>query len=99
MGKDLSGSGRGLIDVLNPYVWRAPGKPRRTSVRISNVPVEIRTEFLPNASLERYCYTNLLGPNDSYQMSTTFILTEINSELEPARGRNQEVDIITNCFM
>jgi hypothetical protein len=90
MGKNSPGSGRGLIGVLNPHVWRDPGKPRRTSVRIPNVPVEIRTEYLPNASLERYRYTNLFGPNDSYQMTTTFIHTEINSELEPARGRNRK---------
>jgi hypothetical protein len=51
------------------------------NLRISSVPVEIRTEYLPNAGLERYRYTNLLGPSASYQMSTTFILTEINSKL------------------
>jgi hypothetical protein len=35
------------------------GKSRKTSVRIAGIPVEIRTEHLPNTSLEIYLQINL----------------------------------------
>jgi hypothetical protein len=37
------------------------GITTKTLVRIASVPVEIRTEHLPNISLEHYRYTNPLG--------------------------------------
>jgi hypothetical protein len=36
-------------------------KPRKTSLRIANVPAEIRTICLLNTSKERYRYTNPSG--------------------------------------
>jgi hypothetical protein len=33
----------------------------KTSVRIASVPAEIKTEHLPNKSLEHYRYTSLCG--------------------------------------
>jgi hypothetical protein len=38
-------------------------------VRMAGVPVEIRTDHLPNTSLERHCYTCLLGDDDDYNNS------------------------------
>jgi hypothetical protein len=36
-------------------------KQQITSIRITGVPAEIRTEHLPNMNLERYRHANLLG--------------------------------------
>jgi hypothetical protein len=36
-------------------------KPRKTSLRIANIPAEIRTVYLPNMSKEHYPYTNPSG--------------------------------------
>jgi hypothetical protein len=47
IGKDLEGSGRGLIEVLSP-------NSRKLSVRRADFPDEIRTEYLQNTSLERH---------------------------------------------
>jgi hypothetical protein len=41
------GSGRGPI-------WRDWWKPRKTSVKITGVPIKIRTQHLPDTSLEHY---------------------------------------------
>jgi hypothetical protein len=36
----------------------------------AGVPAEIRTENMPNTSLERYLYTRLLGGNYKYNEDT-----------------------------
>jgi hypothetical protein len=43
-----------------PVFVRMDWEPRKTSVKIAGVAAEIRTEHLPNISLERYPYTILL---------------------------------------
>jgi hypothetical protein len=45
---------RGIIEVL-------PWRKITTSGKVENIPAEIRTEHLPNTSLDRYRYTSLLG--------------------------------------
>jgi hypothetical protein len=45
----------------NPaFAWKGLGKPRTTSVKIADVPAEIRTEHLHNKSPYRYHCTNLV---------------------------------------
>jgi hypothetical protein len=57
----MEGSGCTLIYVLySVFARRNWRKPRETSVRIADVPAEIRTEHLPNTSLEHYGYTRRL---------------------------------------
>jgi hypothetical protein len=43
------------------FFWMDWWKLRRPSVRVAGTPAEIRTEQLPNGSLERYRCTNQLG--------------------------------------
>jgi hypothetical protein len=45
-GKDFERSGRGLLEVMR--------KTRKTSVKKTGLPVEIRTENLSNTRLEGY---------------------------------------------
>jgi hypothetical protein len=47
--------------TISEFSWRDWGKLGQTSVRITGVPVEIRSEYLSNTSLERHRYTILLG--------------------------------------
>jgi hypothetical protein len=49
-----------LIDVLSQHCPRESEENHR-NLRISGVPAEIRTENLPNTSLEHYLKTNLFG--------------------------------------
>jgi hypothetical protein len=53
-GKDLEGSGYGVIEVLFQNLPGERGRPVKTSVRIAGVPSKIRTEHLPNTYLEVY---------------------------------------------
>jgi hypothetical protein len=58
--KDLEGSGRGLAEVLSGCL---PGETEQNHKTVSqDSPVEIRTEHLSNASLNRYGDNNLLRP-------------------------------------
>jgi hypothetical protein len=42
IGKDMEGSGRGLIlDILLAFAWRNLGKPRKTSITIASLRAEI----------------------------------------------------------
>jgi hypothetical protein len=41
-------------DTVPEFAWRNRGKLSETSVRITGAPDEIRTEHLPNTSLEGY---------------------------------------------
>jgi hypothetical protein len=59
--KDFKGDDRDLIEVLSRHLPGGTEENYETSVRIASVPAEIRTEHIPNTSLERYRYTNLLG--------------------------------------
>jgi hypothetical protein len=52
--QDLEGSGRGLIEVFSRHL---PGRSEEKHVTISGVLAEIRNEYIPNTSLERYCWT------------------------------------------
>lgn len=66
--KAFGGSGRGLIEVPIPeFVWRDWGKPKDISVRRAGVSAEIRSEHLPNTSLECYLRTDLLREKGSNQ--------------------------------
>jgi hypothetical protein len=49
-GKMQLWNNRGIILAL---AWRDWGNPRKTSLRISNVPAESRTEHIPDKSQER----------------------------------------------
>jgi hypothetical protein len=53
----MDGSGRGLIQK---FTLRGRGKLRETPARTTRVLAEIWTHYLPNTSLERYGYANLL---------------------------------------
>jgi hypothetical protein len=57
--KDLEGSGSGLI-LLLPGNFPSVTEEYRASVRRVDVPVEIRTEDVPNKNEERYHYVTLL---------------------------------------
>jgi hypothetical protein len=46
---------RGSVPAI---VWRNCGKLHETPVKVVDVLTQIRTEGLPNTSLERYFYTN-----------------------------------------
>jgi hypothetical protein len=63
---DSEGDGRGPILVSVPVFSRMyRGKLWKSSMRLDNL-ANIRTEYLPDTSLERYRYTNLLIlPRDS----------------------------------
>jgi hypothetical protein len=50
--------GRGLIEVLSRRKW---GEPWKTSLKISVVAAEIRTEHFSNISLEPYSRANLVS--------------------------------------
>jgi hypothetical protein len=43
------------------YAWEELIKPRKNSAMTLDNPTEIRTEYLPNRSTDRYRYSNLLG--------------------------------------
>jgi hypothetical protein len=60
IGEDKRGrwSNRGTILAL---VWLNQGKPWKVLASIDGVPADIRTERLPNKTLERNRYANLLG--------------------------------------
>jgi hypothetical protein len=57
-GRKFSQHNRRTVLALASRYWRKPQEP---SVRTSCVPVDIRTEHLPNTSPEHYHYSNLLG--------------------------------------
>jgi hypothetical protein len=60
--EDLKGSGRNVFEgTVATFALRDWGKQWETSVNIASLPVEIRTENLPNISLERNCNTKLFG--------------------------------------
>jgi hypothetical protein len=46
-----------MDDVLRKNLSGETEKPEKPSIKISGVLAEIRTQQLPNASLERYRYT------------------------------------------
>jgi hypothetical protein len=52
-----------LIDAeeQESIAWRDRGKPAKNIGHDSEIPVEIRTKYLPNTNLEHYRYANLLG--------------------------------------
>jgi hypothetical protein len=53
IGKDLEGSGCGLVEVLTRHFAGGLNKSQRnTSLRISDVQAEIRTKRLQNTSLD-----------------------------------------------
>jgi hypothetical protein len=54
--KNFKGSGCGLIDYYPIILLYDLRNNANTSVYIAGVPAEIRTEHLPNTSLERYLY-------------------------------------------
>jgi hypothetical protein len=56
---NLDGSSRGLIQIISRCLPGWAEKNHENS--ISGIPVEIRTEYLRNMSLERHRYTNLPG--------------------------------------
>jgi hypothetical protein len=58
VGLQLQGNGRCAIPALT---WRNWGKPRKTSAKITFVPVEIQTDDVVNTSLEPYHFGNPLG--------------------------------------
>jgi hypothetical protein len=47
---------------LPTFTWRDWERSWETSVRIADILIRIRTENLPNTSLEYYCYPRLLDP-------------------------------------
>jgi hypothetical protein len=56
----MGGSGRGLIlSTIPAFAWRDWGKPRKTSVRITNIRAEILTQDLQNMKQE--CCDVLVG--------------------------------------
>jgi hypothetical protein len=55
IGKDLEGTGSGLIEVLSRYfIWGTEENP----VRAEGVPTEVQTEHFSNKSVKRYRYAN-----------------------------------------
>jgi hypothetical protein len=59
-GKDLEERDR--RDTIPAFYWRGWGTLRKSSVKITDVPVETWTEHLPNASLQRYrCASSFEG--------------------------------------
>jgi hypothetical protein len=48
-------------DNIPAFAWRVSRKARGTSVRIASVPAGIRTQYLFNRSLDRYCYASPFG--------------------------------------
>jgi hypothetical protein len=56
------GSGHDLLEVFSRHLpgWTKE-KPRKILVITAGVPIEIRTQYLPNTWPEHYHYTNLLG--------------------------------------
>jgi hypothetical protein len=47
--------------LYSAFAWRDCGKLRKSSVGIAGVSAKIRTEHLPNMSLERYSHRSLLS--------------------------------------
>jgi hypothetical protein len=58
IGNNFEGYGLGRIEVLSRH-WPG-GTEEKSSAMIACVPAEIRTEYLPNTSLEHYLYLELL---------------------------------------
>jgi hypothetical protein len=50
--------------TIPAHAWRNRRQSQNSSVRIAGVQTEIRTENLPNGSLQRYIEINLFGEND-----------------------------------
>jgi hypothetical protein len=48
--KDVEGSGFGLIATLSGIFLDEPRKPTEASIRIADIPSQIRNEHLPNAT-------------------------------------------------
>jgi len=44
--------------IILAFTWRQEDNEK--PVRICGNPTKIRTEYIPNTSLERHCYTDLL---------------------------------------
>lgn len=65
----LDWKGSGIIELLSRYFPAGSEKTHGKPVRIAGVPVEIRTKFLPNLSLQRYRYTNLSNKNNNIPCS------------------------------
>jgi hypothetical protein len=59
--KDLDEMRRDLIEALSGHFpWGTKKNTQKILVSIASAPAEIRTEHLPNWSLQRYRYNNLL---------------------------------------
>jgi hypothetical protein len=55
-GKDLGGTGQGLIARLKKTT-----KKKKNSIGMASVMAKIQTKYLLNTSPEHYCYIKLLG--------------------------------------
>jgi hypothetical protein len=62
IGKDLEGSGHGLLEVLPLHIpgWTEKKHTIKT-VGIADAPAKIRTEYVMHTSLERYRFANPFG--------------------------------------
>jgi hypothetical protein len=63
MVKNSEGSGRGLIEVLSQCLPGGTEENDENLDRIGCVPIEIRTQHFPNASIESYRCPNSLSNN------------------------------------
>jgi hypothetical protein len=60
--KNSKGSGRVLIDILSRnFLEGTRINDEKASIKITGVPVEIRTEHLLNSSLERHRYVKSMA--------------------------------------
>jgi hypothetical protein len=56
LGMNLEESGRGLTELLSRHMLGGSEETHeKTSNRVAIVPAEIRTDLLPNTSLDHYC--------------------------------------------
>jgi hypothetical protein len=55
----MEGCGYGLKKVLSEYLPEETEENHETPVMIASVPADIRTKYLPNMTLQSFCYTSL----------------------------------------
>jgi hypothetical protein len=56
---NLEGSGPGLIEALSRYLTGENEENHETFFSIAGILAEIRTEHIPNTSVQLYLYTDL----------------------------------------
>lgn len=97
--KDLEGTSHNIFQGPIPaFTWTDWGKPQPISVKIASNMNKIQTGYLPNTSLQCYCFANLTGflvwqkgLSTCHNAKYSFIQLKLNITLKTNLYNNQQL--------